>query len=435
MLSEDDLRQILNFKTEGKNQDYKESLNWSKAGTDQKVNLVKDVLAFANTQDGGRIVIGIRDSDYEKVGLSKEDFESFDQTKINDFVEKYTDPKHRCQVYKKEYEGKRYVIIDVPEFSDTPVICKRDANSTKKPRATILKGGQLYIRTDKGDSVPVPDAEEMRALLGRAVVRKRDELLASMNSLFRKPGQPVQRVREQYESENQQAQQFFAECLGSHLKGFGTVEFCCYPTSYQHDRVPDPRQLAHHITSAKVASRGWEYPYTNVNGEDGAASYIEKGRQSYTIYRRDIEAYRAYQSGLFVWHAAMWEDVEGYEKDGRPLLSFIGLIVAVAEFLTFYRRYYGVIASDSDLQVKLLLRGTKGRMLASLTPDRLLRQRFIAQVDSIKVEKNTNVTELGSSLRDVTTDVVREIFLMFNWENAGREHVDQWLDRYFPSSY
>ena len=74
MISESQLRELLAQKTETKNLDCKESFNWNTAENDDKCDLVKDILAFLNTQDGGCIVFGVRNSTLDPVGLSQDDF-------------------------------------------------------------------------------------------------------------------------------------------------------------------------------------------------------------------------------------------------------------------------------------------------------------------------------------------------------------------------
>lgn len=175
MLSElniDEIKKLIEIKSENKNLDYKEFLNWLTATTDEKLDLIKDILAMANTQDGGKLVFGVKDNDFNFVGLSNSDFDSLDTTKINDFLHKYADPTFSCIVYKHEIDSKLTIVIDVPEFKDTPIICKADAHSSKKPNQLILKKGQMYIRTDKGTSQSISAAEEMRELLTRAVQKR-----------------------------------------------------------------------------------------------------------------------------------------------------------------------------------------------------------------------------------------------------------------------
>jgi predicted HTH transcriptional regulator len=81
MISETQLRELLAQRAESKNIDYKVRLNWDTSPKDEKRQLVKDILAMMNTQDGGYIVLGVEDSALEPVGLREEDFASFDTTK------------------------------------------------------------------------------------------------------------------------------------------------------------------------------------------------------------------------------------------------------------------------------------------------------------------------------------------------------------------
>ncbi len=180
MLTEEDIRRLLLQKTETKNLDYKRTYNWVTAANDDKCGIVKDILAMANTQDGGQLVFGVDDATFEFVGMGPADFESFDPTRVNDFVRRFTDPPIACAVYKFTIDLLRTVVVEVPEFSEVPIICKADANSSSEPRRTILKRGGLYVRTDKPSSELVSSAEEMRDIVGRASRKKREELLRTI---------------------------------------------------------------------------------------------------------------------------------------------------------------------------------------------------------------------------------------------------------------
>src|SRR5579864_9709811 len=149
MLKDSELQELLAQRTETRNLDCKASFNWDAADHDAKCELVKDILAFLNTQDGGLIVIGVRDDTLEPVGMSDADFSSFDATKVNDFLHRYTDPQSSCEVQKLTVNGLKLAVINVVEFKDIPIICKKAANSSKDSSKTILKLGGVYIRTEK----------------------------------------------------------------------------------------------------------------------------------------------------------------------------------------------------------------------------------------------------------------------------------------------
>ena len=209
MITEDTLRKLLALRSETKNLDYKQGMNWVSATNEDKCQIVKDILAMMNTQDGGQIVIGVEDKTCDPVGVKDADAASFDTTKINDFVRKYTDPPASCQVQKLTHDGKNFIVIDVLEFKDAPIICKADASSSaNKP---ILKRGGLYIRTDKASSELVSSVEEMRELLGRALSKRGDQLLRTIQGLI--SGQPVVSPNEleSYRPELEDAEAFFSE--------------------------------------------------------------------------------------------------------------------------------------------------------------------------------------------------------------------------------
>jgi predicted HTH transcriptional regulator len=183
----EELKSLLLVKTESRNLDFKEKFNWSSGDSDEKLKLVKDILAMANTPKGGSIVFGVRDADLQPVGLARVDFESFDQTTTNDFLHKYTDPRFSCQVHKFQADGRNHVVIEVSEFAEIPIICKSNANSSKDGKKLILKCGTLYIRTEKASSEAISSSEEMRELVGLALLKSGNNLLQRIQSLVDRP--------------------------------------------------------------------------------------------------------------------------------------------------------------------------------------------------------------------------------------------------------
>lgn len=138
---------------------------------------------------------------FEPVGLSDADYVSFDTTKVNDFLQRFTDPRASCEIQKLTFDGRKLVVIDVSEFSDVPIICKKDTNSSKESSRLILKSGALYIRTDKATSVQVPSVEEMRELLNRAMLKRSDQLLETIEGLFKGNPRKNESEIQQYDKE------------------------------------------------------------------------------------------------------------------------------------------------------------------------------------------------------------------------------------------
>ncbi|TKJ32168.1 hypothetical protein CEE39_06225 [bacterium (candidate division B38) B3_B38] len=439
-LSPEYIRQLLEIKSESKNLDYKEGLNWDdKASRDKKLEIIKDILAMANTQDGGKIVFGVKDDDFSFAGLKKNDHKSFDQTKVNELLHSYTDPKHFCHVCKQIIDGKYIVVIDVPEFQEDPIICKKDAPSSKNRDKLILKKGQIYIRTEKASSEIIPSVQEMRELLGRSLIKKGDELLSTIERLIKgKPSKASDESQEKYDEEIKEANNFIFQNIGNKLEIIGYWEVYAYPIEYNSKRISDQRKIRELIEKSEVALRGWNFPHTDSHGN---ASNFTKGRQSYTISEGlSYEGYCAYQSGLFIWKAAFEEDVSGIHTSiGKPALYVRWAIWSITEYFLFFKRYYVEIAPESDLHIKIVLNRTGDRQLLFLHPSspptddlyerELHYNQYIAREPSIAIEKDIKVVDLRASYKEIANSIIKHIFSVFNWDDIKEPFIDQWQTR------
>jgi predicted HTH transcriptional regulator len=163
------LERLIAARAESRCIDYKLELDWGRADRGAKLEIIRDILAMSNTPGGGSIILGVRDGDFEPVGLPENAFNSFDQTRVHDLLQNYTDPRHFCRVQKFVINGKRFVLLEVPEFSEIPIICA--ANENGRDGSVILRRGQLYIRTEAAATVALNASEDMRELLERATTR------------------------------------------------------------------------------------------------------------------------------------------------------------------------------------------------------------------------------------------------------------------------
>lgn len=427
MLLEEDIRQLLKIKTESKNLDYKEGLNWDTSPKDKKLEIVKDILAMANTQDGGKIIFGVKNDNLEFTGLKEDDFKSFDPTKVNDLLHNYTEPIHSCQVYKQKIDEKYVVVIDVPEFPEIPIICKKEAPSSDNNKQ-ILKKGQIYIRTEKASSEAISSVEEMREFLGRAITKKGDELLRNIERLIKgKPVKPTEESKEKYREEINEANEFFSENLGNELKKYGYWEISAYPTDYNPKRISDHKQIRELIDKSEAKRSGWNFPFTDLSSN---SSNFTKGRQSFTIDGIYIEGYRAYQSGLFTWKSVIWEDVQGYKGNGNPVLSFERVIMIITEFFLFFKRYYELIAPESDLHFEITINGAKDRKIFSLGRGfdsmRFQAYKYISTENRIYVYDDKKVVELKVMYKEIAIQIIKRIFTIFNWNEISEEFIDKW---------
>lgn len=135
---------------------------------------------MANIRDGGWIVIGKEersDGTFEKVGVTQTDYESYNSDDVKDFVEEYADPYVNLSIQKKIYDQKKFVVIRIQEFDNTPIICKRDWGE-------VLHRGKMYTRSrGKPETVEVPSETEMREIIDMAVDKENRKFFERLSNI------------------------------------------------------------------------------------------------------------------------------------------------------------------------------------------------------------------------------------------------------------
>ncbi len=416
-----DIEDLLESKSETPNLDYKEALIWDRSHRDGKLGVTKDILAMANTQDGGRIIFGVKDGDFEFVGLSDESYDLFDTTPVNQFLHNYADPAFTCSVIKQEIEGKKVVVIDVPEFSEVPIICKQSANSSSNTE--VLKKGAVYIRTKNCTSEPISTADEMRSILAIGLIRKSDELLGLIQKLITgKPLQETAEAKHSYEEEITAARDFFDTNLTSDA---GFWELVAYPTIYNSELIQNSVEAGNIVEQSIVRLRGWDLPHVDSHGNE---SNFNKGKQSFTASDRVQvqEAWRMHKSGLFVWKDYFKEDLRDFEsEDGKKLLFFVSAIYSLTEIMLFLKRVYAEKLEVDTIHVELILSGCRGRMLGEGQPG-LLHRGYICNEDHIKVKRDIKTVDLMASFEGIAREFIGEIFMLFNWNDPAEHMLEDW---------
>lgn len=128
---------------------------------------VRAILGMANRRDGGSVIIGVTEQDGRPVpeGISAADLDTWHYDAVADQIARYADPGVRFELEVKEYNGNSYVVIEVAEFDDIPVLCKRAYNG-------VLRSGACYVRTRrKPETTEIPTQADMRDLLDLATVK------------------------------------------------------------------------------------------------------------------------------------------------------------------------------------------------------------------------------------------------------------------------
>lgn len=430
ILSEQNIRELIEGGNENRNLDYKGPFSWSDARRDEKVEIVKDILAFSNARDGGAILIGIDDSTNVAVGLTNDQSASFDQTSFNDFVQKYTDPVVTCDVYRRQIDGKRIVVIAVPEFEDVPILCKLTAQSEKDPRKLLLRKGGLYKRTDKATSVLIEDSSDMRELLNRGVLRRQDELMFAMKQILQ-PNESLLRLdgRSPFDKEIDEANQYFRELWDGKLQNNPHWNLTIRPEIYVKHRISNLGDLRERVHVSAVSLRGWTFPFASRLGDQEWSNFHGGSQSSHDTDLHAPEAFRAYQSGLIVWCSGLWEQNEGRFQGGN-VLSFISAIYSTTEWVLFAQRYFESLLSIEDsIRIEVDLKNTMNQRLISADPLVSLYDEYRAKINSIHVEETSTVSELRTDPQSIARKIVRKLFEMFNWNNPPEEILISWQEK------
>ncbi|MGQ0825122.1 MAG: AlbA family DNA-binding domain-containing protein [Actinomycetota bacterium] len=139
--------------------------------------VIRAALAMANRQDGGVIVLGVEDGNpLQWTGMTEEDLATWSNP--DSFADKlavYSDPPIAFELgVQKDTDANGFVVIEVEEFVDVPVICKKDYPE-------VLQAGHCYVRSRrKPESVPVPGQAEMRELLDLASEKALSRVLGTV---------------------------------------------------------------------------------------------------------------------------------------------------------------------------------------------------------------------------------------------------------------
>ena len=183
VLPEKNFKEIIEGNDESIHLEFKRSFDFN-SDKIQKEKIIKAVIAMANTQNGGDIVIGINDckSSFERFeGINEEHLKKFEKEieNLKSQVEKHSSSPVPFEIYKTvaildSKKSRNYIVIRVPEFEYLPVICKQASTKNincSSSEGIILESGALYIRSlkDKPSSSKIKDSNDMMELLRRAI--------------------------------------------------------------------------------------------------------------------------------------------------------------------------------------------------------------------------------------------------------------------------
>jgi hypothetical protein len=336
--SSDIVRSLIARRAESRSLDYKRAMSFDR---DSRGEIVKCLMAMANTREGGYLLIGVDQASGEVEPLSPEQAGSFDPTPVGDFARNHCSelPDFSSAVVHFDGDGvsQTVVLIRVRPFAREPIVCTMDLHGPNN--RLVLRAGAVYVRTDDAKCVEIRSAQEMRELIRTAVDRHEGDLLERIRGLVGVPASGSGALDERLIAQKEAAEEFFDE---AGLEP-GWWQVSVIPPAW-HDRMLSNDELRRLRGQSVVSLRGWDFPHVDHGGE----TTFDDGVQSVTKSWRYREAHRMHRSGLFVWRRRFSEDVMGETYKGHPTLPFVSSIFSVTEYFVFASRWIAGAASTAS---------------------------------------------------------------------------------------
>jgi hypothetical protein len=181
-LSEERLLSLIRIGREEEALDYKRSYDLSGRFTKDRVEMVRDVVAMANTF-GGYVVLGVNENRsgntilYEPVGIAEDHLTSLDIDRLKPQIERYLNVSvpMKLQIHRlEEYDGQCFGLIYVEESSGSPIIMEKDGQYQDQNgnSVEVFRAGDVFVRY--GASSRRADQNSMREQISKMRRRERE---------------------------------------------------------------------------------------------------------------------------------------------------------------------------------------------------------------------------------------------------------------------
>lgn len=193
-------QELKEYITHGKEEtylEYKSTMKWARKPREKKdkianIKIIKAMLAMSNNPYGGVVVIGEKEKDngeFKPTGISKVNFDSFKYDDISRCIKEISSPQVQFKITRDtmKIDGKerRFVIIQITESSEFPVIClKTEKYDESRPSCgdnLLLRENVVYIRSKSPiESREISSTQEWQELIYRIVEKSKRGLLRRM---------------------------------------------------------------------------------------------------------------------------------------------------------------------------------------------------------------------------------------------------------------
>jgi Putative DNA-binding domain len=431
----DELIRFIEATGESVNIDAKGPMEWD--GGEASAGLTKDILSFANSRDGGVIVIGKEElsGNFVLRGLTTAQADSFETTKVATWVNNHCEPPVHVVCHRVQHDRKDFIVLTVAEFDDVPIICTKQFELPGKPAKVILRKGTIYVRTSNAESAPLSSVDQLRTLVGLATKKRGQEMLVMFESMLK--GRPLVTPpsdEEQFEKELHRIEGQLGQGYEQAIQS-GAWQLIVHPSSYNPERWPDAEHLEEIIRRRSVRLRD-EFPahYRGTHMREwGVRNDTYRG--CWTLARSGqfvhVRPYGENQSPF----KSPWQNFDGTPTEPEiaagKWIDFKPAIFAITEMLLFAARL--VEEYEPGEEVALFLRATSlsGRTLVTTDFDNiLLPDAEPCKARLFQAERKVPVEEFRAEWETVCAETMKRFVELFPGPHIELKTLQGWIKRF-----
>ena len=404
--------------SEDRHREFKCSEVWDKL----KYKIARAALAMANLRDGGHIIIGVEDNGTGCVasGMTDVHFNTYEDDKVKSYINQFADPYISCSIHRPVVQGKQFIVIEVAEFDELPVICKKATNDEEN-RPALQRGG-IYSRSyEKPESCLVQSQNELREILNGATERGIRKFLA----LAGQAGVSLHAQPTDAEKYGEEAGEFEKRIMQSNRFASGHYLFAIRPTSYNAQAVQPISRALEVVNQHEVRWFGWNFPLI-VRHEETVEQCCAGSPGRLNGWG---EFWRFFQSGNFLYAVAYRHDRPGrnpsehidrrseiLRPDGfehRGIIDFHDLIILATLEHEFAARLAKALSWNESAEISMTLTDTVDRVVVSTDVARPLGRFWRATAPKVESRQVVSITDLLSRPRQFAAEAAYEILQRF----------------------
>ena len=429
--SPEEIIRYINATGENDHIDAKGPMKWDSSAA--SASLAKDIVAFANSRDGGVIVIGkseVGPGGFELAGLGEEQVSSFETTKVAAWVNSRFAPPVKLVCHLQNHEGKRFVVITVSEFDDIPILCTKSFQNPADGKTPLLRERTIYVRNANAESAPLGTVDELRTLIGLATAKRGNEMLSMFESMLK--GKPLLNDTsddERFEEEFERIQAGLSDVLKDRFSA-GGLNLMVHPTAYQSDRWESGEELESIIRRSSVRIRN-AFPPSQVGThrrEWGICNDTYGG--IWTLARSGLFAYwRPYHENQISFKSPYHgeSDIEqGEWLDFRPNVHNI------IEMFMFMARFAEEFQPGEEFSYRLRADSLIGRKLVSTDPGIHVNHGppEPCRAHIFDRQKHVSVEEFRAEWEDLCAAILKEFIEYFPGEPVPIKAMRDWIETF-----